>query len=136
MRIAMSAVLYFAIVFGVGFLLGPIRVFWLAPWLGKTAAVLCETPVLIVAMAMAARWIPKKLGLSRDLVSLAAMGIGALVLQQLADFAVGIGLRGIAAAEQFAYLRTPAGLIYVAALVALAAMPALVNRDRIARNRE
>ena len=55
------------------------------------------------------------------------MGIGALLLQQLADFAVGIGLRGIAAAEQFAYLWTPAGRIYVAALVAFAAMPALVH---------
>jgi hypothetical protein len=52
------------------------------------------------------------------------------------DFAVGTGLRGITLAEQFAYLRTPAGLIYVAALVAVAAMPALVNRDRITGNRE
>jgi hypothetical protein len=39
------------------------------------------------------------------------------------DFAVGTGLRGMTAAEQFAYLRTPAGLIYVAALVAFAALP-------------
>ena len=74
--------------------------------------------------------------MSPDLLSPAAMGIGALLLQQLADFAVGIGLRGIAAAEQFAYLWTPAGRIYVAALVAFAAMPALVHCDRTMRDRE
>jgi hypothetical protein len=44
MRILTSACLYFVIVFGVGFLLGPIRVLWLDPWLGKTAAVAVEAP--------------------------------------------------------------------------------------------
>ena len=34
-----AAVLYFAIVFGVGFGLGPIRVLWLEPALGKALAV-------------------------------------------------------------------------------------------------
>jgi hypothetical protein len=66
-------------------------------------------------------------GTEHDFLSLAAMGLGALLLQQLADFAVGIGLRGMTAAEQFAYLRTPAGLIYLAALVTFAAMPVLVH---------
>lgn len=62
--------------------------------------------------------------------SLAAMGIGALILQEIADFAVGIGLRGITPGEQLANLATPAGLIYVAALLAFAAMPTLANRNR------
>ncbi len=119
------------IVFGAGFLLGPIRVVWLEPWLGKTVAVLCEVPVLLAAMVVAARWVPAKVGLSADLGSFASMGIVALILQQIADFAVGIGLRGIAPAEQLTYLATPAGLIYGAALLAFAAMPALVNRDRL-----
>ncbi len=130
MRILTSAVLYFMIVFGVGFLLGPIRVVWLEPWLGKIVAVLCETPLLVVAMVAAARWVPTKLGLRTDLRSLASMGIGALILQQIADFAVGIGLRGNTPGEQLANLATPAGLIYAAALLAFAATPALANRNR------
>ena len=128
MRILISATLYFAIVFGIGLLLGPIRVVWLEPWLGKVTAVLCELPFLLGAMILSARSIPKRIGLNKNLGSLAAMGIGALVLQQIADFAVGIGLRGLVPSEQLAFLVTPAGLIYVASLVAFAAMPALVNR--------
>jgi L,D-peptidoglycan transpeptidase YkuD (ErfK/YbiS/YcfS/YnhG family) len=42
-------------------------------------------------------------------------------------FAVAIGRRGIAPAEQLPYLGTPAGLVYGRALVAFAAMPALVH---------
>jgi hypothetical protein len=127
MRILTLAALYFAIVFGVGFVLGPIRITWLEPWLGKTIATLCETPLLLAVMVASARWVPKKVGLSRDVSSLAAMGIGALIFQQIADFAVGIGLRGMMPVEQLAYLVTPAGLIYVALLVAFAFMPVLVN---------
>ncbi len=133
MRLAAAAALYFAIVFGVGFLLGPIRVFWLEPWLGKTAAVLCETPFLLVAMIVAARWVPTKVGLRAGLGSLAAMGVGALVVQQIADFAVGIALRGMTASELVANFITPAGVIYAALLLAFAAMPALVNGDRTRR---
>ena len=130
MQILTSACLYFAIVFGVGFLLGPIRVVWLEPWLGTTFAVAIEAPFLLAAMIFAARRVPKWIGLNATLGSLAAIGVGALALQQIADFAVALGLRHMTMAEQFAYLATPAGLIYAAALVAFAAMPVLVNIRR------
>ena len=126
MRILAAAALYFAIVFGVGFTLGPVRVLWLEPWLGATGAVLCEVPLLLLAMILAARWVPRKVGLDRSVRSRAAMGAGALVLQQMADIAVGIGLRGITPLEQIAHFTTPAGMIYAASLLAFAAMPALV----------
>ena len=128
MRILASALLYFAVVFAVGFALGPIRVFWLERWLGPILAVLCEIPFLLAAMIVAARRIPDWIGMSRRFGAFAAMGIGALAFQQIADFSIGIVLRGIRPAEQLAYLSTPPGLIYLAALIAFAAMPALVNR--------
>ena len=133
MRLVTAAILYFAIVFAVGFVLGPIRVLWLEAWIGKTLAVLRELPVLLEAMILAARWIPRRLGVGgslRALASLASMGLGALVLEQLADLTVGLALRNITAADQLAHLETPAGLIYAASLVAFAAMPALVNFRR------
>jgi hypothetical protein len=58
MRIAAAAMLYFAVVFGVGFLLGPIRVLWLEPKLGPTGASLCEAPFLLLTMVIAARRLP------------------------------------------------------------------------------
>jgi|SRR5215468_3608871 len=113
MRVAAAAALYFAIVFCVGFVLGPIRVLWLEPSLGKTAAVLCEAPLLLIAMILAARWVPARVGLRTDFSRLAMMGIGALGLQQIADFAVGVFLRGL----------SPDAV----SLVSFAVMPLLVN---------
>lgn len=128
MRVAAAAVLYFAIVFGVGFVLGPIRVLWLEPRLGPTIAAVCEAPFLLAAMVVASRWVPRVVRMRQDLASLALMGVGALALQQVADFAVGIGLRGISAAEQLAHFATPQGLIYAALLAAFVVMPLLLNR--------
>jgi hypothetical protein len=128
MRTAASALLYFVIVFAAGFLLGPIRVFWLEPQVGPTIAVLCEAPFLLVVMAVAARWVPLKLHLARDPTSLALMGLGALILQQLADVSVGVGLRGITFVAQLAHFGTAAGLIYAALLLVFAVMPVLINR--------
>jgi hypothetical protein len=90
MPVVNAALLYFGIVFGVGFLLGPIRVRWLEPRIGAALANLCEAPFLIIAMVLVARWIPTRVGLPRDLRTLLAMGLGALILQQIADCAVGI----------------------------------------------
>jgi len=126
-RIIAAAVLYFLIVFGVGFLLGPIRVFWLEPRLGDTVAVLCEAPFLLIAIVLAARWLPMRLRLKADIKSLAGMGLGALFLQQLADFSVGGFLRGLTPAQQIAHLARPAGLVYVMLLIIFAAMPILAN---------
>jgi hypothetical protein len=133
MRILRSAALYFIIVFAVGFLLGPIRVLWLEPRLGPTLAALCEAPFLLLAMAVAARWVTRKTELPRKMWTLAAMGLGALLLQQVADFAVGLGLRGMSPREQFAAFATPAGVIYVVLLLAFVAMPLLINRKVVAR---
>jgi hypothetical protein len=130
MPIASAASLYFLIVFSVGFLLGPVRVFWLEPWLGEAAAVLCEAPFLLVAIVSAARWVPKKLNLQPNFSSLVGMGLGALILQQIADFAVGSILRGITPLEQIARLSKAAGLIYLALVISFAGMPALANRTR------
>jgi hypothetical protein len=130
MRIIAGAALYFLIVFGTGFLLGPIRVFWLEPRLGETMATLCEAPFLLCAIILAARLIPRVVSLRMNVSSLAAMGAGALVLQQLADFALGTFLRGITPAQQLAHLAIPAGLIYVALLIAFMAMPIVVNRPQ------
>ena len=47
---------YFALTFGAGFLLGPLRIFLMVPRVGVRAAELAELPVMIVVMWLAARW--------------------------------------------------------------------------------
>ncbi len=128
MKIIAAALLYFAIVFTVGLMFGPIRVFWLEPIFGEVLAAICEAPFLVAAMVVASRWIPSVLRVRRDLASMGLVGLGALAIQQGADLAVGVYLRGITPAEQIAHFATGAGLIYAGLLVAFAAMPVLLNR--------
>jgi hypothetical protein len=54
-------------------------------------------------------------------------GVGALALRQVVDFIVGISLRGNTPSEQLAYLASPAGSVYLAAIAVFAIMPVLVN---------
>ncbi len=128
MRNIIAAIaLYFGIVFGAGFLLGPIRVFWLEPSVGPLPAVLVEMPVLLVAMVVAARWSPRKAGMSTSMRALALMGLGALTLVLAADFSVGRWLRGLSPEEQLRHFSTPEGIVYAASLVLFAAMPVIVH---------
>jgi hypothetical protein len=125
-----APLLYFGIVLGVGFLLGPIRVMWLEPRLGLALANLCEAPFLIIAMVLAARWIPTRVGQPCDLGTLLAMGLGALIVQQIVDCAVGVGLRGITLSEQLARFATAQGVIYAVLLTLFCLIPALLNLSR------
>jgi hypothetical protein len=126
-RIVGAAALYFLIVFGVGFVLGPARMLWLEPMIGPAAATLCEAPLLIAAMMFAAIWVPVKIGVPLNTWSLLKLGLIALGILILADISVGTAIRGITWAEQFAYFATPAGLMYLGLLAVFSLMPALLN---------
>jgi hypothetical protein len=128
MRIVAAAFAYFAIVFGAGWILGPIRVLWLEPRLGPTLAVVCEAPFLLVVMVVAARKIPPAAHLASGRTSLILMGLGALVLQQAAEFSLGAALRGRSPSDQLAQFATTPGLIYAGLLLVFALMPLLANR--------
>lgn len=127
-RVGSTAALYFVLVFAVGLVLGPIRVLWLEPVLGQTIAVLCETPFLIAAMFLAARWASRWTKMEGGWLSYLAVGLLALLLQQIADLAVGFGLRGMTLSDQMALFSTPPGWIYLANLALFAAAPLLVRQ--------
>jgi hypothetical protein len=63
MPILKAGVLYFALVFGAGFVLGAIRTLWIAPRLGTRLAELMETPIMLVITILAARWTVRRLDL-------------------------------------------------------------------------
>lgn len=132
-RVPHAAAAYFAIVFAAGLLLGPVRVIWLEPWLGNAIAVLIEAPFLVVAMWFAARLAPDWARVKGGWPSFLAIGIVALILQQIADLAVGFGLRGMTLSDQLAHFATPAGMIYAVTLVIFALMP-LIRMRRIGRS--
>jgi hypothetical protein len=126
----LAAIAYFAIVFAVGFACGPIRVLWLEPNFGATAAVLIEAPILIMAMFFAARFVPRKLKLANDIGSRLGMGLGALVLVLAADLCVGLFVRQQTLEQIAGQFSTPAGRIYAALLLLLALVPVMVGQRR------
>ena len=109
-------------------MLGTIRVVLLEPRLGLLGAVLCEAPFLLAAIVIASRIAPRALTAVPSRGALLSIGFVALALQQVADFVVGLTLRGLAPSEQVGRLATAEGTVYAILLVLFAIMPLLTNR--------
>jgi hypothetical protein len=79
---------YFLATFAAGFVLGTIRVLWLAPRVGPRTAELIEMPVMLGVMIAAAAWVVRRQAVPRRAKSRLAMGGIALVLFLVTEFAV------------------------------------------------
>ncbi len=128
MRLLKPALLYFLIVFGVGFILGPIRVLWLVPRVGERTAELLELPLMLVAIVLSAGWINRRFA---ELTSpLSKLGIGwiAFVMVLSAEFIVGLTLRGLSPAQIILDRDPVSGTAYYGSLLLFALMPWLLIR--------
>lgn len=125
MPLLRSAFAYFAGIFALGFVLGTVRVLWLVPRLGETAAVLIELPVMVTASWLWARRIVARHRLPSRRSAL-ALGLGGLALLLLAELALGLTLFGQSAGQWLAALTTPPGALGLAGQVLFGLMPALV----------
>jgi hypothetical protein len=123
MRVAIAGLLYFAIVFGAGFVFGVFREMVLTPVYGRTSAIILEAPFMLLAIVAGAWIVVHRSGSSWSKTTLLMVGIIALLLVQAADFGVGLGLRGMNVQDQLAYLRTTAGQIYLGSLAVFVMMP-------------
>ena len=56
-EIVKTALVYFVLVFGAGFVLGTIRVLWLIQAVGARTAELLEAPLMLIVIVLAARWV-------------------------------------------------------------------------------
>ena len=56
MPLVKAGMLYFALVFAAGFMLGAVRTLWIVPRVGTRMAELMETPIMLVVSILAARW--------------------------------------------------------------------------------
>jgi hypothetical protein len=64
MHVLNAGALYCALPFGAGFVLGGIRVLWVVPRVGERTAELMETPIMLVVLMLAARWVARRLALA------------------------------------------------------------------------
>jgi hypothetical protein len=125
-----SGLLYFSIVFGVGFVLGSIRVFWVVPHFGTRIAELIEMPLMLIAIILAARWLARRLAIPPVLWIRLGMGLVGLCFLLIAEFGAVLYLRGMTIAEYFATRDPVSGTLYYAMLGVFAVMPWLVSQKR------
>ena len=128
MQILKAGVLYFAVVFGAGLVLGPIRILWVVSFLGARMAELLEAPIMLVITIVAARWIVGRLAVPPTPSSRLGMGGIALSLLLIAEFALVLWLRGISIGEYLAARDPVAGTVYYLMLGMFAIMPFLIAR--------
>lgn len=127
-RLGIVAAICFAIVFGIGFTLGPIRVLWLEPWLGLRAATLIEAPFLLVAIIVAGRWVGRRLCAPDGPGFRLGVGLLAAGLVLAADVGVEVGLRDLSVAEVFTQRDPVSGAVYYALVAWTALAPCLLGR--------
>lgn len=123
-----AATLYFAVVFGAGFVLGPIRIFWAVPRFGPRLAELIEAPIMLVVIVVAARWVVGGYARQFSRRRRAVLGALALVLTLTIELALVPLVRGQSIGDYFAGRDPVSGSVYYVLLVVFAAMPALLRR--------
>jgi hypothetical protein len=127
-RILRAGFTYFALTFGAGFVLGPLRILFLVPRLGARAAELVELPVMIGITWLAARWVTQRFSVPPRRGPRLSVGVMAGALLLLAEFTLVLRLRGLTLEEYFATRDPISGTAYYAAVLLLVLMPLLVNR--------
>jgi hypothetical protein len=120
--------LYFALVFGAGFVLGPIRILWAVPRFGTRMAELLETPIMFMVILVAARWVVRRFALPPGLTGRLGMGCVALGLLLAAELTLVLWLQGLSIREYLATRDPVSGTVYYLMLGVFAVVPLFVGR--------
>jgi len=126
MQFLKAAVVYFALVFGTGFVLGTFRTLWIVPRLGVRTAELLETPFIFVAIVLIASWISYGLDNTGGSAIRLAVGLLALAFLLVAEVVLGTTLQGLSFFEVFTKHDPVSGTVYYALLSAFSGMPWLL----------
>lgn len=126
MRKLKASSVYFASVFGVGFVLGAFRVSFVVPRLGVRLAELLELPFMLMASFVFARLVVQRFGPFTAAQRLAVGGV-ALVLMMAAELGL-ILAQGQTLAQSMTSRDPVSGTAYALSLVVFAFMPLAVGR--------
>jgi hypothetical protein len=123
-------IVYFSLVFAVGFLLGTVRTLFVqdAPSAGRLLGVLIELPIMLGASWFLCRFVIRSFEVAPTVAARAAMGSLAFALLMLGELLVGALLFGRTPGEHFALYRDPSYALGLAAQIAFALMPLVQMR--------
>jgi hypothetical protein len=102
MLVLKAGALYFALVFGAGFVLGTIRVLWVVPRVGERTAELIETPIMLLVIMLAARWVARRFAVASTPTTRLGVGGVALGFLLVAEWTLVLWLRGLTMGEYVA----------------------------------
>jgi hypothetical protein len=133
-RTAKAALLYFALVFAAGFVLGPLRIVWLVPRVGQRWAELMELPIMLAVIVLAARFVVVRLAVPPDAAVRLAMGGVALTLLLAVEFTVVLWLQGLTVPAYFAQRDPVSGTAYYLSVAVFGVLPWLLARRQRVRS--
>ena len=128
MRALKAGVVYFLLVFAVGWILGPIRELWAVSHFGRMAATLSEAVIMLIAMTVAARWVIRWFEVPQTLFDNLSIGLIAIGLLFPAEIVGVVWVRGLSLREYLASFVTAPGIISLLMFLVFGAMPTLVTR--------
>ncbi len=129
-RFLSAATVYFLMLFALGFVLGTVRVLFVAPRIGVLSATLAEVPLMLIAAFFTCRWAISRWKVPSTLSARGTMALLFLVLLALFETLVGVALFGRTLAGTWSGLATPAELIGLIAQAIAALLPIFVGRTR------
>lgn len=128
-RAALKAgVVYFGLVFGAGFILGPIRILAVVRRFGERVAELMEAPLMLIVIVLTARLVIRRMVPGATFGERLAVGLLGLALGLVFEFTFVSGLRGLTPADYFRQRDPVAGAVYYLILGLFSIMPILVER--------
>jgi hypothetical protein len=121
-------------VFGAGFILGPIRILLIVPRLGERTAELLEVPIMLLIIVITARWVIRRFQIPPVAINRMLIGLLALALGLLFEFALVLKLRGLTLTEYFRTRDSVSGAVYYVTLGLFAVVPLLVGQRHTSPN--
>lgn len=127
MQIVKSGALYFLVTLGSGFVLEVIRLQVVALHIGEKIAGMLEIPTTLLATIIGARWAVDRFALPPLPGIRLGVGLAALVLWLIGEWAVVLPLHGLSLSESFSSREPIVGIAPVGALAVLVVMPFLAG---------
>ncbi|HEX5545277.1 MAG TPA: hypothetical protein VFX10_07240 [Nitrospira sp.] len=99
MNTVKAGISYCAVVLAGGWVLGPVREFWVIPLVGQTTGLLLEIPLMLIVMIAAARWNIETFHISSAMMPRLTMGFIDLGLLLIAEVVGVLWVRRLSLAE-------------------------------------
>lgn len=130
MNASRAAVLYFALVFGAGFVLGVLRITLLLPRLGVRSAELAEMPIMLFVIYLSAGYVISRVRPGASAPHWLFVGLLALALLVAAECTLAV-LLADRSIDEYLQSRDPvSGTVYLVMLAVYTVMPWLRARRR------